>query len=166
MFSLGMVAIPVVITVLIALNYLEYQDWNNSVILSNFKAVKNHSGQEVFLIAILHGQVNLKNPILFTKWILIKVKPFFLLGKLRVGDNIFPKELLKDYEGYYADGLLHLETFHVPYGLSAVHCCWKEAFSQLLLLLIYNLTVASTWRSAFGKLCLYIYVVLFGLGLK
>lgn len=147
-------AICVVITVLIALNYLEYQDWNSSVILSNFKAVKNYSGQKVFVIAILHGQVDLKNPILFIKWILIRVKPFFFLGKLWVGDNIFPKELLKDYEGYYADGLLHLETFHVPYGLSAVHCCWKEAFSQLLLLLIYNLTIARTWRSAFGRLSL------------
>lgn len=147
-----MVAICVVITVLIALNYLEYQDWNNSVILSNFKTVKNYSGQKVFVIAILHGQVDLKNPILFIKWILIRVKPFFFLGKLWVGDNIFPKELLKDYEGYYADGLLHLETFHVPYGLSAVHCCWKEAFSQLLLLLIYNLTIARTWRSAFERL--------------
>lgn len=54
--------------------------WNSSVILSNFKAVKNHSGQEAFVIAILHGQVDLKNPILFIKWILVRVKPFFFLA--------------------------------------------------------------------------------------
>lgn len=54
--------------------------WNSSVILSNFKAVKNHSGQEIFVIAILHGQVDLKSPILFIKRILIGVKPFFFLA--------------------------------------------------------------------------------------
>lgn len=54
--------------------------WNSSVILSNFKTVKNYSGQKVFVIAILHGQVDLRNPILFIKWILIRVKPFFSLA--------------------------------------------------------------------------------------
>lgn len=53
--------------------------WNSSVIPSNFEAV-NNSGQEVFVIAILHEQVDLKDPILFIKWILIRVKPFFFLA--------------------------------------------------------------------------------------